>query len=73
MPIFEYICSQCEKIFEKFQMNAGDAKVSCPHCGSEETKRILSAFSSSLPGGKSDSSSSESGSTGGGSCSTSCG
>ena len=75
MPIFEYICSQCEKIFEKYQMNAGDAKASCPHCGSEEAKRILSAFSSSLPGGSSDQRSAESGSSGnsGSCCTTSCG
>jgi putative FmdB family regulatory protein len=50
MPIFEYICYHCEKVFEKFQHSAVGPKPACPHCGSEDVGRILSSFSSRFPG-----------------------
>jgi putative FmdB family regulatory protein len=46
MPIFEYSCTKCGHRFEKFQKNATGLKPFCPECGSWETKKELSAFSS---------------------------
>lgn len=46
MPIYEYKCETCGKIFEKFQkINERQDSIKCPVCGSNETKRILSCFS----------------------------
>jgi putative FmdB family regulatory protein len=48
MPIYEYTCEACGKIFEEFKFTAGrDEKTQCPFCGSEETRRVASSFSSS--------------------------
>jgi len=34
MPIYEYVCKDCEKPFEALVY--GSEKASCPHCGSQE-------------------------------------
>ena len=34
MPIFEYVCDECAKPFEKMILNRAE-KVACPACGSE--------------------------------------
>ena len=45
MPIYEYRCSSCSRIFPRLQsMGAAREKISCPNCGSVDTKRILSSF-----------------------------
>jgi len=64
MPIYEYRCEKCGESFEELEFSAhSDDKKQCPKCGSSDTKRIISSFSSS-------SSSGDSGfSTGGSSCS----
>ena len=47
MPIYEYRCEACATVFEDFVMSAGsDEKPACPECGSPETKRLVSSFSS---------------------------
>ena len=43
MPIYEFVCSGCEREFEKLVMGAS-ARVVCPHCGSGEVERRLSVF-----------------------------
>ncbi len=46
MPIYEYQCSQCGKIFEKLIMGSGkSASVHCDDCGSSEVHRLMSRFS----------------------------
>ena len=45
MPLYEYRCKKCEKVFESFQ-KIGEKKASCPDCKSEDTERLLSSFSS---------------------------
>ncbi|MBW2145653.1 MAG: zinc ribbon domain-containing protein [Deltaproteobacteria bacterium] len=48
MPIYEYQCSQCGKIFEKLIMSGGSAaSVHCDGCGSSEVHRMMSRFSAS--------------------------
>jgi len=35
MPIYSYKCSNCEKVFDKFEKPGNNNKVICPDCGSE--------------------------------------
>ncbi len=43
MPIYEYLCADCGKRFEKIVMGGGDAGV-CPHCSGANLKLQLSVF-----------------------------
>lgn len=75
MPIYEYLCSDCESKFEVLRGFArADDPINCKHCQSNNTQRAVSAaFAHSggrvVAGG---SSSSGCGGCSGGSCS-SCG
>jgi putative FmdB family regulatory protein len=45
MPIYEYICQDCEKVFEVIRpMNQADAPIPCALCGGQHTRRKLSLF-----------------------------
>ncbi|NQU12890.1 MAG: zinc ribbon domain-containing protein [Desulfobacteraceae bacterium] len=44
MPIYEYICSQCDEEFETLVFG-GDDKVACPHCDQDDVRRLMSACS----------------------------
>jgi len=58
MPMFEYICLECDNKFEELVMRS-DMAVNCPQCKSAKVKKQVSAFSSSsIPGGGSCDSSS---------------
>ncbi|MFC1500856.1 zinc ribbon domain-containing protein [Elusimicrobiota bacterium] len=46
MPIYEYKCRKCNKVFEKLTLSQGDAKVECDSCGSSDVEKIFSSFSS---------------------------
>lgn len=47
MPIFEYQCQECGRIFEKFQIVRQNAVLPpCPQCQATETRQLLSRFSS---------------------------
>ena len=46
MPIYEYKCLECNKIFEEFIRNSNDlGELLCPNCGSKSIKRIMSSYS----------------------------
>ncbi|MEW5876641.1 MAG: zinc ribbon domain-containing protein [Acidobacteriota bacterium] len=65
MPLYEYRCEACGHRFEVWQrMGAGSQGVSCPQCGSQEVKKVLSTFASSVSGSVSGGSSTSSCSTG---------
>lgn len=50
MPVYEYACSGCKKVFE-MQQRLADAPVSaCPECGSA-VKKLISMSSFQLKGG----------------------
>ena len=50
MPVYEYECSGCKKIFE-IQQRLADAPVSvCPECGGD-VKKLISMSSFQLKGG----------------------
>ena len=62
MPIYEYRCRKCGKLFEKIQkMDEGGDSLQCPYCGGQKPERMFSSFSSS----KGSESSSSCGSSGG--------
>ena len=46
MPIFEFRCHKCSHTFEKYNSTAGSGDAACPKCGSEETEKVFSVFSS---------------------------
>jgi putative FmdB family regulatory protein len=58
MPIYEYLCEECNLRFEILKRNPGGEKVVCPKCGTGEVKRLFSTFGFSS-GGKFVSSSSK--------------
>jgi putative FmdB family regulatory protein len=45
MPIYEYVCLQCERRFDALRvMKDADASIPCKHCQSERTIRKVSVF-----------------------------
>ena len=54
MPIFEFVCEQCEKSFEELVRSSTliDGVV-CPKCGSAQVKKKISTFASKISGGSS--------------------
>jgi putative FmdB family regulatory protein len=47
MPIYEYQCLECGRIFEKFQIVRQSVGLPpCPECQRTETRQLLSRFSS---------------------------
>lgn len=52
MPIFEYQCQECREIFESLQLSRDrEEDTECPHCGSDQTERIVSTFATGVGGG----------------------
>ena len=47
MPIYEYRCRKCGKIFEKIQkVEEGGESLKCPYCQGKKPEKVLSSFSS---------------------------
>jgi putative FmdB family regulatory protein len=45
MPIYEYLCPECNGKFQKLVRGFSDpAGLSCPRCGSEQVRRAVSRF-----------------------------
>lgn len=57
MPIYEYRCRDCNRVFEELILRSSDREsVVCPGCGTPHPERLLSApavssSSSSVAGG----------------------
>ncbi|HXM98427.1 MAG TPA: zinc ribbon domain-containing protein [Candidatus Dormibacteraeota bacterium] len=71
MPIYEYVCEECQEQFEKIVLNK-QQEIACPKCSSKKAAIQLSVFSSALGAGSAKSTPSSSGS-GGGCCGGGCG
>ncbi len=70
MPIYEFECEECGKIFEELILGGSMKGIKCRYCGSQRIRKLISqvAFKS---GGKFVSASGSScGSCAGGSCSS---
>jgi len=64
MPLYEYQCKKCDKKFETLaSFRELDAPMKCPHCGSEDTDKLLSTFSASMGSSRAGSASCNPGST----------
>ena len=50
MPLYEYECSQCEKIIEKLQKVSDAPIVLCPNCQQSTLKKIVSKTDFRLKG-----------------------
>ena len=44
MPIYEYICNDCGRLFDKLVSSSSTSKLACPHCGSKKTAKQLSTI-----------------------------
>ena len=46
MPIYEYICQDCDTKYDKFIRSLlAKIELECPQCGSARAEKALSAFS----------------------------
>ena len=46
MPIYEYVCQDCDTKYEKFIRSLlAKVELECPECGSPDGEKALSAFS----------------------------
>ena len=70
MPIYEYICDDCQAEFEKIVINKRQ-EIACPKCASKKATIQLSVFSSATAGGSAKSFTPQS-SGGGGCCGGGC-
>jgi putative FmdB family regulatory protein len=68
MPIYEYVCMECESHFEELVRN-GQA-VNCPDCDASNVRKQLSVFSAAVGTAEQPS---FGGPSGGGCCGGSCG
>jgi putative FmdB family regulatory protein len=67
MPIFEFVCKDCEQPFEELIFGFSTDGVVCPACGSEQVRKKMSTFASKAGG---DGASLSLGSSSAASCST---
>ncbi len=51
MPIYEYLCSDCNHSFEALVRNSKETPAACPECKSSRLKRKISTFAPSVPAG----------------------
>jgi putative FmdB family regulatory protein len=74
MPIYEYICEECETRFEKIVINK-QQEIACPKCAGKKNTLQLSVFSAAngSANGTAKSPSSFSGGGGGSCCGGGCG
>ena len=72
MPIYEYICDECQTHFEKIVINK-QQEISCPKCLGKKNSIQLSVFSSTSANGNGSSAKSFSGGGGGSCCGGGCG
>jgi putative FmdB family regulatory protein len=69
VPIYEYVCMECESHFEELVRNG--EQVACPDCSAANVKRQFSVFAAH--GTKTQPSFGETAAGGGGCCGGSCG
>src|SRR5258707_12262632 len=67
MPIYEYICEDCQEHFEKIVINK-QQEISCPKCSSKKATIQLSVFATAGNGSASSSPSVGFSGAGGGCC-----
>ena len=57
MPLYAYVCKECGLEFEEFvRFSQAENKPVCPSCGSENTQKQITTFTSVGPGSSSSAS-----------------
>jgi putative FmdB family regulatory protein len=72
MPIYEYICENCDTRFEKIVINK-QQEIACPKCSGKKATIQLSVFATANGSGASAKSSAPSSGSGGSCCGGGCG
>jgi len=45
MPIYEFRCKNCRKVFEELVHGGKETQVACPDCGGSQHEKLMSTFS----------------------------
>ena len=45
MPIYEFKCQECHRVFDLLVFSGDDVEMACPDCGSVEISKLISAAS----------------------------
>lgn len=53
MPIYEYRCKSCGKVFEELVPREPEKPLPCPECKSKKTEKLMSVFSGMVGNGPS--------------------
>jgi putative FmdB family regulatory protein len=72
MPIYEYLCDDCDTRFERIVINK-QQEISCPKCASKKATIQLSVFATANGSSNGSSAKLPSSSSGGGCCGGGCG
>lgn len=67
MPIYEYICDECDTRFERIVINK-QQEISCPKCASKKASIQLSVFATANGSSNGTAAKSSTSFSGGGSC-----
>jgi putative FmdB family regulatory protein len=67
MPIYEYVCEDCDAHFERIVLNK-EQEIACPKCASKKASIQLSVFATANGSNNGSSTKSSTSSSGGGSC-----
>jgi putative FmdB family regulatory protein len=51
MPIYEYVCHECDEPFEALVLGFSKVDVKCPECDSEKVEKQISTFASRVSSG----------------------
>jgi putative FmdB family regulatory protein len=45
MPVYDYVCNDCNKTFEQIlTLRQHDGQIRCPHCGGKNVRQQAAAF-----------------------------
>jgi putative FmdB family regulatory protein len=70
MPIYEFECEECGKVFEELVLGSNASNVKCKYCGSQKVRKLISQVAFKSSGKFVSASSSGCSGCSGGSCST---
>ena len=45
MPIYEFSCDSCGRVFDLMVLGGAEVEMKCPDCGSQEITKLMSATS----------------------------